>query len=77
MACRISGAKPLYKQMLGYCQLDPYEQMSVKFGSQYKTFIRKNASKNIACEMAAILSRGRWVNNYPAQRSTFALYQGQ
>ena len=23
MACRLFGAKPLSKQMLGYCQLDP------------------------------------------------------
>ena len=31
MACRLFGAKPLSKPMLGYCQLDPREQTSVKF----------------------------------------------
>ena len=38
MACRLFGAKPLSKPMLGYCQLDPYEQTSVKFQSKYTTF---------------------------------------
>ena len=28
-----------------------------------KLFIHENASENIVCEMAAILSRGRWVNS--------------
>ena len=40
MACRIFGAKPLFKQMLVYCQLDPSEQNSVKFWSKYTFFIR-------------------------------------
>ena len=31
MACRLFDAKPLSKQMLGYCQFDPWEQTSVKF----------------------------------------------
>ena len=35
--CRI-GDKPLSKLMLGYCQLDPYEQTSVKFQSKHKFF---------------------------------------
>ena len=38
MACRLFGAKQLSKPMLGYCQLDPQEQTSVKFESIYKTF---------------------------------------
>ena len=38
MACRLFGAKPLSKPMLGYCQLDHWEQTSVKFWSKYKTF---------------------------------------
>ena len=29
MACRLFGAKPLYKPKLGYCQLDPSEQTSM------------------------------------------------
>ena len=31
MACRLFVAKPLSKPMLGYCQLAPLEQTSVKF----------------------------------------------
>ena len=38
MACRLFGAKSLSKQMLGYCQLDLWEQTSVKLWSKYKTF---------------------------------------
>ena len=38
MACRLLGAKPLSKPMLGYCQLDTKEQSSVKFKSKYETF---------------------------------------
>ena len=36
------------------------EQTSVKFESKF--FIQENASENVVCEMAASLSRGRWVN---------------
>ena len=38
MACCLFGTKPLSKPMLGYCQLEPKEQSSVKFKSKYKTF---------------------------------------
>ena len=38
MACRLFGAKLLSKPMLGYCQLDPQEETSVKLRSKYKTF---------------------------------------
>ena len=61
MACRLFGAKPLSKPMLGYCQLDPQENFS-NFNQNTTLFIHENASENIVCEMAAILSRGRWVN---------------
>ena len=54
MACRLFGTKPLSKSMLGYCQLDPKEQNSVLV----KEIIHENASENIFCEMAAILSGG-------------------
>ena len=33
MACRLFGAKPLSKPMLGYCQADRQEEISVKFES--------------------------------------------
>ena len=38
MACRLFGDKPLSKPMLSYCQLDPYEQTSLKFQSKYTHF---------------------------------------
>ena len=61
MACRLFDAKPLSKPMLGYGQLDPYEQTSVKFQSKYKTFHSWNASEYIICKIAAILSiRCQW-----------------
>ena len=46
------------KKMMGYCELDPKEQTSVKLKSKYKTFYSRNASVNIVGEIAAILSRG-------------------
>ena len=45
MACRLFGAKPLPEPMLAYCQLDSWEQTSVKFESKYKTFIQENESE--------------------------------
>ena len=38
MACCLFGAKLSSKPVLGYCQLDPYEQISVKFYSNCKNF---------------------------------------
>ena len=58
MSCRLLGTKPLSKPVLGYCQLDPKEQISVKFQPNYQTVHSRNASENIVCEMVAILSRG-------------------
>ena len=62
MACRLFGAKPLSKPMLGYCQLDHWEQTSVKFLSKYKTFHSWKSVWKYHLQMAAMLSRGRWVN---------------
>ena len=38
MACRLFDAKPLSIPMLGYCQLDHWEQTSLKLLSKYKDF---------------------------------------
>ena len=38
MACCLFGTKPLPQPTLTNCQLEPYEQTSVKFKSKYKTF---------------------------------------
>ena len=55
MACRLFGAKPLSKPMLGYCQLDPQRNSN----QNTKIFIHKSASEIIVCEMVAILSMGK------------------
>ena len=61
MAWCLFGAKPLSKPMLGYCQLDPWEQTSVKFYLKYKAFLPPKYIWKYFCKMAAILSRGLWV----------------
>ena len=38
MACRLFGANPLPEPMLVYCQLDSWEQISVKFESEFYHF---------------------------------------
>ena len=38
MACRLFSTKPISEPMLAYCQLDPWEQSSVKFLSKFKYF---------------------------------------
>ena len=38
MACRLFGAKPLPEPMLAFCQLDSWEQISVKFESEFYNF---------------------------------------
>ena len=35
LSCRLLGAKPLPEPMLTYCQLDPWEQTSVKFNLKF------------------------------------------
>ena len=64
MACRLDGAKPLSEPMLGYCQMNPKEQISVKLKKNSEFFIQENAFENVVCEMATILCRGRWVKKY-------------
>ena len=56
MACRLFGAKPLREQLLAYCQLDSWEQISLKFESEFYHF--RNTFKFVACQMAAIVCRG-------------------
>ena len=60
MACRLFGAKPLSKPVLGYCQLQKLQWVSIQ---DSKLFLHENASENIVCKIAAILSRGRWVKD--------------
>ena len=55
-------AQPASQQtMLGYCLGPTWNKHQWNFNQNTKLFIHENASKNIVCEMAAILSRWRWV----------------
>ena len=62
MACRLFGAKPLSKITLDYFNRTLRNKLQWNFTQNKKLFIDENASENIVCKMAAILSRGRWVN---------------
>ena len=62
MACHLFAAKPVPEGILPHCWFDPWEQASVKLWSKYKLFIHEIAPENVICEIAAMLSRGRWVN---------------
>ena len=73
MACRLIGAKPLAEQILAYCQWDPSVQTSVKLESKY---IHENAFENLVWEMAAILTRGRWVKISCRQSDTEFTWDG-
>ena len=42
MACCLFGAKSLPEPILGYCQLDSWKQMSVKFESEFYHFHSRN-----------------------------------
>ena len=46
MACRLFGAQPLPEPMLAYCQLDSWEQLSVKFKSEYCHFHSRKCIRN-------------------------------
>ena len=65
MFCRLLGAKPSSEPMLGYWDIVNWtlrNKLQWNFNQNTKLFIHENASEKIVCEMAAILSRGRWVN---------------
>ena len=63
MACHLFGTKPLPEPELAYCQLASWEQISVKFESEFYYFSFKIMHLKLpSAIMAAILSRGRWVS---------------
>ena len=66
MACRQVGDKPLkLNQCWFIVNLDPFGTNFNDILIKIQNFsFTKNASENIVCEMAAILSRGRWVNPF-------------
>ena len=68
MACRIFGAKPLPEPM--WTLRNTLQRIS---NQNAKLFIHENAFANVVGEMAAILSRGRWVN--PDKQSICLLFK--
>ena len=67
MACHLFGAKPLSKPIVGYCQLEPLQQTSVKFSSKCKAFHSwKCISKYHLWNGGHFVSRGRWVHSKQA-----------
>ena len=63
MVCHLEGAKPLFELMLPYCQWDPRNIFRWHFIWNADIFIQENVFKHVVCEMAAILSGVRWVND--------------
>ena len=62
MACHLFGAKPLSKPFLGYCQLYPKEQTSVKFLLKYETFHSRKYIWKYRLRNGGHFVWGRWVN---------------
>ena len=60
-ACRLFGAKPVSKPMLGYCQLDALQW---KLNQNSKISIDENAPEYVVGNMAAILSPRQWVKYF-------------
>ena len=52
--------KPLSEPMLEYCQLDPWEQTSMKYQSKFIHFHSRKCIWNVVWKMAAILPRPQW-----------------
>ena len=59
MACRLTGAKPLYETMIEYCYLYPWEDISVTF----MHFHEKNTFENVVWKIVVILSRPQCVKS--------------
>ena len=52
--------------MLAYCQLDPWEEISVKFESKYTAMFTKGSElENVVLKMATNLPRPQIVNWSP------------
>ena len=62
MACRLFGRKPLPETMLTLFNEILRNKLKWNFNENTKFFIHENAPEIIVYEMAAILSRGRWVD---------------
>ena len=59
---RLFGAKPLSELTLEYFNWTLMNKIQWKLNRNSYIFIHENAFENVGCEMAAILSRPRYVN---------------
>ena len=64
MARCLFGAKLLSKPMPGYCKVTIRNTLRWNFNQNIRFFTHQDASQNIVCEMAAILSRGKELIRY-------------
>ena len=62
MASRLFGAKPLSEPVLVYLSIGSLGKNFNEILTKIQNFIHENASENIVCERAAILSRPQCVN---------------
>ena len=62
MACRLLVPSHYLNQCWFILNWTLRNKFHWNFNQNTKSFIHKNASESIVCEMGAILSRGRWVN---------------
>ena len=63
MACRLFGAKPLPEPMLAYWQLDSWEQISVKFESEFYHFHSRKCTWKCRLPKWWSFCWGGWVNS--------------
>ena len=61
MACHLFGDTHYLNQCRVIVNWTLRNKLQWNFNQNTKPFIHENASENVVCEMAAILSRGRWV----------------
>ena len=62
MACHLFGNKPLPEPILAFCQLDSWEQISVKFKSEFYHFHSRKCIWNCRLPKWRPFCPGRWVN---------------
>ena len=65
MACRLFGAKPFSELVLRYCQLDRWEQSTVKLISKYSTFHSRNFTWKYHLRNVGHFVQWRWVKVNP------------
>ena len=58
MACRLFSAKPLPEPMRAYCQFDSWEQILVKFESEFCNFIQENIFEIVICQYGGHFVQG-------------------